>query len=266
MRPRINDMIARANVWVDQMTGQWRGNGGNPKLEPYRANAYDISVEKYFGNASYVALAVFYKDMDTYIYTQDIPWDFSGYDYEGDVPPVSNWGVFSAPANGSGGHMRGVEFATALGGELIHDALDGFGLLLNASYTESSMDPGGGSRDTFPGLSKIVANATLYYEKHGFSARVSQRFRDPYRSEYGSIFGQRTYRYTSHERVLDLQVGYDFPESSALSGLSLLLQVNNLNNEPFRTVVSDSNGYGLFFPEEYTEYGRQYLLGVRYSF
>ncbi|KAF1688697.1 TonB-dependent receptor [Pseudoxanthomonas taiwanensis] len=266
MRPRINDMIARANVWVDQMTGQWRGNGGNPKLEPYRANAYDISVEKYFGNASYVALAVFYKDMDTYIYTQDIPWDFSGYDYEGDVPPVSNWGVFSAPANGSGGYMRGVEFATALGGELIHDALDGFGLLLNASYTESSMDPGGGSRDTFPGLSKIVANATLYYEKHGFSARVSQRFRDPYRGEYGSIFGQRTYRHTSHERVLDLQVGYDFPESSALSGLSLLLQVNNLNNEPFRTVVSDSNGYGLFFPEEYTEYGRQYLLGVRYSF
>lgn len=39
--------------------------------------------------------------------------------------------------------MRGYEFSTALGGELLHDALDGFGLLLNASYTESSIDPDG---------------------------------------------------------------------------------------------------------------------------
>jgi len=271
MRPRINDMGARASVWVNVQdgVGEWRGSGGNPELEPYRANAYDISVEKYFGTASYVALALFYKDLDSYIYTREVPWDFSGYDYEGDTPPASNVGIFSAPANGTGGYMRGVEFSTALGGELLHEALDGFGLLLNASYTESSIDPDGpdigSGTDTFPGLSKIVGNATLYYEKHGFSARVSQRFRDPYRGEYGSIFGQRTYRYTTNERVIDLQLGYDFPESSRLSGLSLLFQVNNLNNEPFRTEVSDSHDMHIFFPEEYTEYGRQYLIGFRYA-
>lgn len=44
-----------------------------------------------------------------------------------------------------------------------------------------------------------------------------------------------------------------------------MFQVNNLDNEPFRTQVSDSNGLGLFFPEEFTEYGRQYLLGFRYA-
>ena len=272
MRPRINDMGARASVWVNVQdgVGEWRGSGGNPQLEPYRANAYDISMEKYFGEASYVALALFYKDMDSYIYTREIPWNFAGYDYEGPIPPASDWGTFSTPANGTGGYMRGVEVSTALGGELLHDTLDGFGLLVNASYTESSIDPDGpgvgSGTDTFPGLSKIVANATVYYEKHGFSARVSQRFRDPYRGEYGSIFNQRTYRYTTNERVLDLQLGYDFPESSTLSGLSLLLQVNNLNNEPFRTEVSSGTHPDLFFPEEYTEYGRQYLLGVRYAF
>ncbi|PPJ43533.1 MULTISPECIES: TonB-dependent receptor [unclassified Pseudoxanthomonas] len=272
MRARINDMGARASVYVQTSQGgpsEWRGSGGNPALEPYRANAYDLSIEKYFGEASYVALAAFYKDMDSYIYTREIPWDFSGYDYEGDEPPASNIGVFSTPANGTGGYMRGYEFSTALGGELIHDALDGFGLLLNASYTESSIDPDGpgigSGTDTFPGLSKIVANATVYYEKHGFSARVSQRFRDPYRGEYGSIFNQRTYRYTLNERTIDLQLGYDFPESSRLSGLSILFQVNNVNNEPFRTEVSSGTHPDLFFPEEYTEYGRQYLLGFRYK-
>ena len=67
------------------------------------------------------------------------------------------------------------------------------------------------------------------------------------------------------ERTVDLQLGYDFPESSRLSGLSLLLQVNNVNNEPFRTEVSSGTHPDLFFPEEYTEYGRQYLLGFRYK-
>jgi len=265
MRPRINDMGAYASVGVDEQAREWVGSGGNPALQPYRANAYDLSIEKYFGDASYVAAALFYKDMVSYVYTREVRFDFTGYDYEGTLPPLSNWGRFTMPDNGSGGYMRGLELSTALGGELISDALEGFGVLVNASYTESSMDPGSGSRDTFPGLSKIVANATVYYENNGFSARVSQRFRDPYRGEYGSRFGQRTYRYTTNERVIDLQLGYDFPESSALSGLSILFQVNNVNNEPFRTVVSDSNGLGLFFPEEYTEYGRQYLIGFRYK-
>ena len=52
--------------------------------------------------------------------------------------------------------MRGAELSGALGGEVIHPALDGFGLLFNASYTESSIDPdgpGGSSSDTLPGLS-----------------------------------------------------------------------------------------------------------------
>jgi len=274
MRPRINDMGAYGyvGVAVTNGVGEWTGSGGNPELEPYRANSVDLSVEKYFGesNSSYMALAVFYKDLDSYIYTQTIPWNFAGYDYEGDTPPSSDWGTFSTPANGTGGYMRGAELGMALGGDLISSALDGFGLLLNASYTESSIDPDGPNQgsgtDTFPGLSKIVANATLYYEKNGFSARVSQRFRDPYRGEYSYIFGQRSYRYTRNERTVDLQLGYDFPESSALGGLSLLAQVNNVTNEPFRTEVSDSNGFGLFFPEEYTEYGRQYLLGFRYAF
>lgn len=271
MRPRINDMGAYASVGLsDGSTGPrvWSGNGGNPSLEPYRANAVDLSIEKYFGDASYVALAGFYKNLDSYVYTRNIPWNFSGYDYTG-APPPSDWGEFSTPANGTGGYMRGVEVSTALGGDLVNPALDGFGLLVNASYTESSIDPDGpdqgSSTDTFPGLSKIVANATLYYEKHGFSARVSQRYRDRYRGEYSSLFGQRVYRYTLGERTVDLQLGYDFPESSRLSGLSILFQVNNVNNEPFRTEVSSGTHPDLFFPEEYTEYGRQYMLGFRYK-
>lgn len=269
MRPPIEMMGAFTTASVDTTTRTWSGHGGNPKLEPYRATAYDLSLEKYFGPTTYAALAVFYKDLETYIYTQNLPWDFTGYDDLG-VTPISNWGNFSRPVNGSGGYMRGVELSGALGGEMIHSSLDGFGLVLNTSYTESSIDPdgpGGSDTDTLPGLSKVVANATLFYEKHGFSVRVSQRYRGEYRGEYSSLFGDRVYQNTMPESTMDLQLGYDFSNSSRLSGLSLLLQVNNVTNEPYRTEVS-AGGISeiLYLPLEYKEYGRQYLIGARYAF
>jgi iron complex outermembrane receptor protein len=268
MRAPINYLSADSSASVSQTTSLWEGSGGNPTLEPYRANAVDLSLEMYMVSASYASVALFYKDLETYIYRQTIPWDFTGYNPDGETP-ISNIGTFSTWANGTGGYMRGVEAALTLTGDIFPDALDGFGLQLNGSYTESSIDPDPNDTtpgtDTIPGLSKVVANATLFYEKYGFGARISQRYRDPYRGEYSSLFGQRQYRNTLSERTVDLQLSYAFPESSALNGLSLMFQVNNLTNEAFRTEVSEStNSTGLFLPEEYTEYGRQYLLGFSY--
>ena len=269
MRPPINYLSAASSASVNEF-GQWSGNGGNPKLEPYRANAADISFEKYFGEASYVALALFYKELETYVYQREIQnWDFTGYPNDSGYTPISNFGSFYTWDNGDGGLMRGVELSTAISGDLFHPSLQNFGAQFNASYTESSIDPdgpGGSGSDTIPGLSKIVANATLYYENDNFGVRLSQRYRDKYRGEYSSLFGQRQYRYTLSERQLDLQVSYDFSESSRLHGLSLLFQINNLNDSPFRTQVSEASGStGLLLPEEYTEYGRQYLIGFRYD-
>lgn len=273
MRPPINYLSAASTVGVSNVSPYlWSGEGGNPRLEPYRANAVDLSVEKYLGDASYVALALFYKDLESYVYRQNIPdWDFSSYTNDNiEHEPESNFGSFNSWENGEGGYMRGAELSATLMGDLFHSSLDGFGVQINGSYTESSIDPdgpGGSNTDTIPGLSKVVANATLFYEKHGFSARVSERYRDQYRGEYSSLFGARQYRFTMPESVVDLQLSYDFAESSSLSGLTLLFQVNNLNNEPFRTQVSEASGADptFLFPEEYTEYGRQFLLGFRYE-
>ena len=268
MRPPINYLSAAASASVNDQ-GRWSGNGGNPRLEPYRADAVDLSVEKYLGDASYIALALFYKDLESYVYQQTIDWDFSGYD-DPREEATTPWGTFSTWQNGTGGYMRGAELSATLTGDLFHEALDGFGVQLNGSYTESSIDPDGpdgSNTDTIPGLSKVVYNTTLFYEKHGFSARVSQRYRDQYRGEYSSLFGARQYRYTMPERVVDLQLSYEFADTTKLHGLTLMFQVNNANNEPFRTQVSEASGADptFLFPEEYTEYGRQFLLGFRYE-
>jgi len=69
------------------------------------------------------------------------------------------------------------------------------------------------------------------------------------------------------EAIIDMQVGYAF-ETGSLRGLSMLFQVNNLKNEPYRTQVGISVGGAnpsALLPERYTTYGREYLLGVTYE-
>ena len=54
-------------------------SGGNPRLDPWKATAIDLSIEKYFAkNKGYISLAGFHKKLDTYIYDQTIGnYDFT---------------------------------------------------------------------------------------------------------------------------------------------------------------------------------------------
>lgn len=266
-RAPINYLNAASSAGVSPQ-GVWGGGGGNPRLEPYRATAFDLSLEKYFDRASYVGLALFHKKLDSYVYQQSIPWDFTGYTNTSGIPPISNMGTFSTWANGSGGWMRGAELSGALNFGLLSDALDGFGFVLNGSYTETSIKPNGpGTAETatLPGLSKVVANGTVYYERGGFSVRLSQRYRSSYRGEYSYLFGSRSVMRSLPERQMDFQTSYEFGDASPMHGLSLLFQVNNFTNTPYRTVQDSNFAGGAFAPQEYNLYGRQFLLGVSYK-
>ena len=64
------DQLKASSEFSISQTGEPGGSGGNPRLDPWRANAFDVSYEKYFGTNAYVSLAVFYKDLETYIYNQ----------------------------------------------------------------------------------------------------------------------------------------------------------------------------------------------------
>jgi len=111
-----------------------------------------------------------------------------------------------------------------------------------------------------PGLSEDVWNATLYYEKHGFGARVATRYRSEYIGEVTNFANDRALRYVNADMITDLQVSYLF-STGMLDGLQLLFQVNNLTNEPYIAYSEDKSRL-----LDYQEYGTQYLLGVNYKF
>ncbi|MGH8086015.1 MAG: TonB-dependent receptor, partial [Lysobacter sp.] len=265
-RPRMDDLRANQNVSIDAsqgVNGEWRGSGGNPELQPWRATAFDVSYEKYFGGRGYFSLAGFHKDLQSYIYNQTVAYDFSGYDSRG-FDPDSPIGEFTTPQNGEGGILYGFETALSIPLDLLWQPLDGFGVITSYSRTKSAIDPLGpdGGDEPLPGLSEEVSNITVYYEKSGFSTRVSQRHRSPFLGEVQGFGGDRQKRYIDSEDIVDFQVGYAFAEGTRLQGLSLLLQVNNITNEPYREYFPDSNN----LPRIFNEYGRQVLLGASYKF
>ncbi|MDE1921997.1 MAG: TonB-dependent receptor [Gammaproteobacteria bacterium] len=246
-------------------------NGGNPRLDPWRADAFDLSYEKYFQNRAYVSAAAFYKKLKTYIYQINAPFDFSSFNAL--LPPgylpsgaaEQALGTYTAPANGNGGRVDGIELAVSLPGEMISDYLTGFGANASVSETDSSISiPGqvasiSSQAITLPGLSKTVWQATVYYERYGFSARLATRYRSNYIGEITDFAGDRALEYVRHEQITDFQTGYDFTKGR-LSGLSLLFQIDNMTNTPF----IDYAGVGTRV-RDYETYGRLFFLGAKYK-
>ncbi len=274
-RPRMDQLKATEENGYDFNTGLPSGSGGNAKLDPWRAWAFDLSWEKYFSDkGGYVSVATFYKDLETYIFTQtDTEHDFS--DLLAATPPglfapgvtPQTTGNFSHPQNGSGGYLWGLEFATSLPFGMFSDALDGFGAILSYSYTDSDIAiPGSVSSVAddhipLPGLSQDVWNATLYYEKYGFGARIATRYRSEYIGEVTNFANERGLRYVDDDMITDAQVSYTFGNDGKLNGLQLLFQVNNLTNEPYIAYSVDKERL-----IDFQEYGTQYLLGANYRF
>ncbi len=282
MRPRMDSMRLGLNYGLCRQGCApfpvLSGGSGNPELRPFRANAADLSFEKYFGLKGYVSAQLFYKYFDTFVVEQNLPgqpFDYTGFPIPQGVsttdptdpnylPPegITN-GVIFQPYNVKGGKMYGIEVGTTVPlGEFV-PALDGFGLTGGVSYTKSKVHifPDAPAQN-LPGYSKWVANGTAYFEKWGFSARASVRHRSSFQGEVSGFAANRVFRRARPETIVDAQVGYEFQPNSTLHGLSVYLQGLNLTDEPF---VTQNPGEPLQVID-YQRFGRRYMLGATFKF
>jgi iron complex outermembrane receptor protein len=292
-RPRMDDM--RANL-VPSFNGgactnrqppdlpcgpgveihPWSASGGNPQLEPWRAKELDVGYEWYGGKASYFSVHGWYMWLDNYIFNQPLAVDFTGL-----TPPpgdlanlqaqcngctISNIGTLVAPANGQGGWIRGVEVSGAIEFDRFARTLDGFGATGSISYTDYKLSQAATDslpERILPGFSKWVWDATGYYEKNGFQARVSYRSRTAFKGEVISLFTVPGFPFIGKDGQMDAQVSYTFQEGSRLKGLGVTLQVFNLLDSPYRTYYDVNRTQTL---ETFEKYGRSWLLGASYHF
>jgi iron complex outermembrane receptor protein len=282
-RPRMDDLAGGAGYTVvpdsatpENVDGQllyWRRTGGgNPELKPWKANTFDLSLEKYFGDQAYVSLAVYYKNLTTYIFNSSVLASFEGVLLPGqDSPddPVTGFdeadanrlGVVTTKVNGSGGYIRGAELTFSMPLSIFSQTLDGFGFIVSGAMNDSQIDING-VETAVPGLSDEVINSTLYFEKAGFSARVSNRYRGDFIGEVPEFDSSLTLKNVGAESLLDAQVGYEFQEGM-MKGLSVSVSGTNLTDEPFVLNNVDDPTYNVI---KYQEYGAVYSLAVTYKF
>ena len=230
--------------------------GGNPLLQPYRAKQVDFTYEHYFNRDSALTVSLFYKKLKSYI-TQQLtfqPATIGGIVY----PSVP----FTAPANINGGTIKGVEVSYQQAFSFLPKPLDGFGVYANYSYTKSGvkvaqLDNSIGSVP-LPGLSKNVYNLSLYYSKYGVDARVGYRYRSGYATQTGDT---DRILFTHSEGILSAEIGYEFPTGSALHGLKLQIQADNLTNTPYQLYYGNQALQG-----RYETFGRRFYGGATYRF
>lgn len=198
------------------------------------------------------------------MYGESVLASFDGIAVDG-AEPALRQGYITSWANGAGGEVSGAEVSMSLSGKAIAEALSPFGVILSASFVDSSVRKEAGSpKERLGGLSKEVYNATFYYEDNGWQFRTSVRKRSKFLGEVADHALERNRRSFKGETLVDAQIGYDFSESGidALYGLSVLLQVSNLTNEPFVTYIGDDERQ----VQDYQSYGRNFMFGINYKF
>jgi iron complex outermembrane receptor protein len=263
MRPRLPDLNNVISFGYDPQLKVYSGSGGNPQLRPYEAKAIDLNFEKYFGTKGYVALQTFYKHIDTYIASGNGIFDFAGLPTPPNQPiPPSTVGIISGNANTHGGYMYGAEVAGTLQFDTFSRALSGFGFTGGAGYTKTKITDFHGNPGVIPGYSKWVANATLFYERAGFSVRGSMRYRSSYLGDFSLYSGGLDRQTVLGETVYDAQVGYDF-SSGTLKGLSVFLQGQNLTDTRSATLGIPSLPLSIL---KYQTYGRRFVGGFTFKF
>ncbi|MDX2370241.1 MAG: TonB-dependent receptor [Colwellia sp.] len=280
-RPRMDDMRPNARATFayndnqiqssEPENGPWSGSAGNSQLKPYEANQFDLSYENYFADDGYFSATFFYKDLVNWHRSSNELTDFSDVyipelhqDSNGDAPVLST-GFVETNSDGFKGFVRGYELQASLPLRLAHDALDGFGLVMSATFLDGKLyEHAGQAEGKVPGLSDESYSLTAYYESNGFEVRIAGTKRSDYISETrgGSLSLVPTGK--AGTELWDAQISYDFSESGidSLDGLRITLQGQNLTDE--KDIEIDQADSRLV--NRYQSYGRNFLVGLNYKF
>jgi TonB-dependent receptor len=270
-RPNLGNLNPGAAVSV---SGNNRTvTAGNPELDPFRAKAYDLAFEWYFAPESLLSLAVFYKDIDSFVQTirETRPFTDNPLGLPDSVAvaacgttagctPDADW-QFNLPANTPGGDLTGFEISYQQPFTFLPGVLSNFGTVLNYTSVESEIDyldaTGAVTATTdLTGLSKDAFNATLYFDNKTFSARVAAAYRSDYLT---TVPGRNGNDVEGTASTLNI----DFSSSYVINdNITVSFEALNLTDEEDDQWV-DSAGNRLSY---YHHQGTTYFLGARFKY
>ena len=234
---------------------------GNPQLDPFRANSFDLGVEWYFAPEALLSVAVFYKDIETLVTreTASVPFSDLGLPeslLEGSPSSPDDIFTVQRNINGEGGDLKGIEIQYQQPFTFLPGVLKNFGFLGNLTLLDSEVNYGtlaAPLRDQLTGLSKTGFNTTLYYEDDKFSARISGAYRSSFLTR---VPGQNGNDIEGTRATFNVDAAMSYAINDRIRNT---LEGINLTDE-IRAQFVDSVGDR---PVTYNHTGRTVLLGAR---
>jgi TonB-dependent receptor len=218
---------------------------GNPDLEPYQAMNLDASYQYYSDSYGVFGIAVFYKDIEDFIYEQV---------FDEGPNEVTTF------ANGDDGDILGLELSYSKQFTELPGILAGLSLSTNLTLTDSEANAAraGGevAKTSFLKQSDVIGNISLAWEWDRYFLRISGTYRDDYLDELGEDPDGFEDRYVDDFFQVDL-----YGSVQVYKGLSVFVEVNNLTNEPFRAYWGESGRLSQF-----EEYGVSGAIGAKWTF
>jgi iron complex outermembrane receptor protein len=271
-RPNLGSLVPGASVSVSGATRTV--TAGNPNLDPFRGKAYDLSFEWYFSKGSLLSLALFRKDIDSFVQTKQQISVFHNNAFgipdsvataacgtlAGCDTTTTNW-TFSVPVNTPGGPVKGYEINYPQAFTFLPGLLSHTGVLLNYTGVTSSIDYVNGAgavvaTNDLTGLSRSSYNATLYYEDDRISTRISAAHRAKYLTRVPGAEAGTDVDGTNATFNLDASFQYTWNQH-----LKFTVEGINLTDE-FQDQYNDSSNRVSF----YHHTGREFLVGFRYTY
>ena len=247
--------------------------GGNPELKPYESFSFDVAFERYFDEVTAVSFAVFHKAIDSWVLdrtrnvnaTEIINYGLGSNTFLTTNPTASQT-KWSGVDNVTDGTMTGFEATVRMSlDEYLPEQYAGLGFNASYTYADASVDhPDGKTTIEVPGHSKTVWSWDVYYENHGWRARLNSRYRSDFLSEVPDFTSSLVSAKPLEETIFDLQVGYSWDEGQ-MEGFSVNFEIYNLGDEPFVTEKA-ANVNPVRFPSRHELFGRTMNLTVSKKF
>jgi iron complex outermembrane receptor protein len=222
------------------------GSGGNPNLKPTKSTNVDAGMEWYFGPKSMLAAEFFHMSLKDYVAFGTYQTTIFTQNNNTPANQIGFQGLYSitAPFNADA-RVDGIELS------YVQSFLTYWGVETNFTYADgkqTSNIPAGGT-DQMVGTSKDTANAIVFFEDKGFSARVAYT----YRSSFFDGLDRSTAFTQQGVGTLAASLDYAINDSVEIS-----LDGLNLNNPEYKYYA-----LGTYQPRSFYRNGSQYYLNLR---
>lgn len=248
-RPDYSALAATENLRFDGTVPTL--SQGNPALKPRKSRGFDVSVE-FYPKDGMISLAAFAKDISNEIFTLT---SVQRLDVGRGVEDVQ----VSTPRNAESATIRGLELGLQQALTFLPAPFDGLGISANATLLDTRFTflTSAGPRVTGLFLQPdVTTNATIYYQKGPFEARLSHNYIGGFLETINDTIPNAD-QYWQGRHSFDANISY-----RVTPFLTLYAEGQNLSDAGRRELT----GPGRTYLQEAAEYGRTFWIGAAAKF